>query len=489
MRRMVLFAATCVVAGAQPRTVLLPGKSPLVDLRFAFLTGAADDPPGKEGIASLTASMLARGGSRTLSFEQISQRFFPMATQVSVQVDKHMTTFSAQTHIDNLDAFYAILRDMLLDPGWRPEDLTRLRDDQINALRTGIRGNNDEELGKEVLYNAIYAGHPYGHHNFGKVSSIGSITIEDMKAFRKARYTQANLILGLAGGYPPSFVKRVLADFGKLPAGKAARPDVPTPKKIDGMSLTIIDKPTRAAAISFGFPIDVRRGHPDYAALLVAQSYFGQHRSSAGQMYQRIRELRGLNYGDYAYLEYFPNGMFRFEPEPNLARPQQIFQVWIRPLELPTAHFGLRLALHELERLVREGLSEEAFERTRGFLSKYVSLLVKTKSAELGYAIDSAYYGIPAYPAYVREGLARLTRDSVNRAIRKHLDTGNMHVVLVAPEAEKWKRRLLANEPSPMKYNAPKPDAVLEEDKTVEKRPIPLREDRVTIIPVDRVFE
>ena len=52
-----------------------------------------------------------------------------------------------------------------------------------------------------------------------------------------------------------------------------------------------------------------------------------------------MRESRGLNYGDYAYIEYFPRGMNRFEPEPNLARHQQIFQIWIRPVEPPNAVF------------------------------------------------------------------------------------------------------------------------------------------------------
>ena len=67
-----------------------------------------------------------------------------------------------------------------------------------------------------------------------------------------------------------------------------------------------------------------------------------------------MREKRGLNYGDYAYIEYFPRGMFLMEPPPNLARHYQIFQVWIRPVEPPTAKFALRLALFELDKLAEE---------------------------------------------------------------------------------------------------------------------------------------
>ena len=46
-------------------------------------------------------------------------------------------------------------------------------------FKVGLRGNNDEELGKEVLYANIYAGTPYGHYNGGTVSSLEKITLDD----------------------------------------------------------------------------------------------------------------------------------------------------------------------------------------------------------------------------------------------------------------------------------------------------------------------
>ena len=43
--------------------VLLPNRSPLVSFRILFMTGSAVDPKGKEGLASLTAAMLAEGSA------------------------------------------------------------------------------------------------------------------------------------------------------------------------------------------------------------------------------------------------------------------------------------------------------------------------------------------------------------------------------------------------------------------------------------------
>ena len=483
------FALMTTAMSAQIRIIEQRSASPLVTFRIVFLTGAASDPSGNPGTATLTADMLARGGSRDLTYKQILDAMFPMATSISRQVDKEMTVFSATTHVDNLESFYKLFRAMLLEPGWRQDDFTRLRDDAVNFLRVSLRGNNDEELGKEVLYNVVYAGHPYGWHNAGAVSSLQKMTVAGLQQFYRANYTQANLILGVAGGYSPEFLARVRKDFESLPKGKAGRRKIPAPPTVRGIQLTMVEKDTRAVAYSMGFPIEVRRGHPDYPALLLAQSYFGQHRMSGGQLYERIRQVRGLNYGDYAYIEYFPRGMFQFEPDPNLGRQSQIFQIWIRPVEPPTAHFTLRLALYEFDRLLKQGISLEDFERSRSFVSKYVNLLIKTKGAELGYAIDSQYYGIPEYASYIKSGLEKLTRDDVNRAVRKHLRMDDLRIVVIARNCEELRKNLLANEPSPMTYNAPKPKEILEEDKLVESWKIDVKPESVKIIPVEQVFE
>jgi len=475
-------------AWAQMKVVTLPSRSALVNIRVVWGVGAAADPADKPGLANLTAALLADGGTRELTYKQVLDALFPMAASVSNQVDKEMTTFSGQTHVDNLTAYYKLFRAMLLDPGWRPDDFQRVKDNTINFLRVSLRGNNDEELGKEVLYNLLYEGTPYGHHNAGTISSLEKLTLEDCRRFYQTHYGRANLILGLAGGYPPPFLEQMRKDFSGLPEGSATG-TLPPPPSIKHTRAVIVEKDTRSVAYSIGYPIDVRRGDPDYPALLVAQSYFGQHRESGGLLFQRMRELRGLNYGDYAYIEYFPRGMFQFEPSPNLARQQQIFQMWIRPVEPPTAKFALRLALYELDKLVSEGLSQEAFERTRDFLAKYVNLLTKTKSAELGYAIDSLYYGIPDYNRYVKSALARLTREQVNRAIRKHLRADRLQIVAVSRNAEALRSALESDAPSPMTYNSPKPPEILEEDRIVEKWSLGLRPEDIRIIPVEKIFE
>jgi zinc protease len=477
------------VATAQMRVVAIPAKSPLVTFRIVFTAGSATDPPDKPGTAYLTARMLADSGTKQLTYQQLLDALFPMAAGVDVQVDKEMVTFSGSVHIDNLESYYQLLRAMLLDPGWREEDFQRVKQDAINFLTVTLRSNNDEELAKEVLEENIYRGTPYGPYSVGTVSALKSITLDDLKQFYKAQYSQTNLTLGIAGGYTPAFLERVKQDFRGLPEGGGFRPREKPPALILHNRAVIVQKDTRSVAISIGFPILGTRMTPDYPALLLVASYLGQHRSSNGVLYNRMREKRGLNYGDYAYIEYFPRGMFQFEPSPNLVRRIQTFQIWIRPVEPPTAAFALRLALYELDKLYNEGIPEDGFEQTRDFLNKYVNLLTRTRGAELGYAIDSIYYVIPDYNDYVKTRLATLTREEVNRVIHRYLRHDKLVIVAVAKQADELKRQLTSGEPSPITYNSPKPPEILAEDKIVEKFPLHLRPEDVTVVPAEQVFE
>src|SRR6266566_4098869 len=470
--------------------VLLRNRSPLVSFRILFMTGSASDPQGKEGVASLTAAMLADGGSRAKTYAEITDAMYPMATSFQSQVDKEMTVFSGTTHIDNIDKYYSLIHEMLLDPGFRDDDFKRLKEEAINYLKNSLRGGNDEELGKEVLYTMIYpASHPYGHQNVGAVGALERMTLKDLRDFYQANYTQANLVIGLAGGYPEGFSKTVEADFAKLPKGKPTTARFTFPRQTLGTKIEIVQRETRSSAISLGFPITVTRADKDWPALTIVASYFGQHRSSNSYLYQRLREARGLNYGDYAYVEYFPRGMFQMTPDPNLARQQQIFQIWIRPVEAQNGLFTLRAAFYEYDKLVRDGISREAFETTREFLMKYANVLTQTQDARLGYSLDSRYYGIPDSNAYMRDQLSKLTLEEVNRAIRRYLRTDRMRIVVVNKDAEGFRDALVKNLPSPITYNSPKPKEIMDEDTVIQVYRINVKAEDVVVVPVERVFE
>lgn len=470
------------------RTKLLQSrKNPLVTLSFVFTVGSAYDPPGKKGLAALTAAMLADGGTEELTISEINQAMYPMATDFDWQVDKEMTRLSGTVHRDKLKEFYAFAAAQLLEPGFREEDLERNKKKLISRIKTDLVANNDEELAKEVLYGFIYGElHPYGTFNLGIASEVEKLTLDDVKRFYREHYGPRGVILGLAGGFPERFPRRVEKDLAMLPARSDPVTPIEVPEAPTGRRALIIEKKTPGVAVSMGFPITVRRGDTDWVALWLARSWLGEHRSTSSHLFQEIREKRGMNYGDYAYIEYFPRGMFQFHPDTNLARRQQIFQIWLRPFRNNIdAHFGTRLALYELDKLVERGMTAEDFEATRSYLRKFVALLTQTQSRQLGYAIDSTFYGIPEFATYVRRGLDALTLEAVNAAIREHLDPKTMSFVFVTRDAASLLRRLARDMPSPIEYNTPKPE-LTEVDKEVAELKIGL--ESVTFVPVEEVF-
>lgn len=477
-------------AGAgELKVVEVSSSLPQVHVKLLFAVGSSHDPKGKEGLACLAASMIAEAGSKARTIDQINKALFPMAGSLSAQVDKEMTTFTASVHRDNWDRFAALVLPMLVEPGFRQEDFQRLKDQQLNALRQDLLTENEEELGKEVLQAWLFAGTPYGHPVLGTVAGIEAITLDDVKAFVTSAYTRAGLTLGISGDVPPEVEAGLRRDLAALPAApaRAAAADVAA-RRPQGIEVQIIEKETRATAISLGHPIEVTRSHPDFAALMVARTWLGEHRSSMSHLYQRIREVRGMNYGDYAYIEAFPGGMYRSLPGPNVGRRAQVFEIWIRPVLPRNGHMALRIAIHELAKLIENGLTEEQFQATREYLTKNVYLVTATQDAELGYALDSSWYGIGEYCRYLKDRLAGLKLEDVNRAIKKHLSAKDLAVVMITKDTAALRDALVADGFSPIEYDAPKPQDLLDEDKVIGSLRLGIRPEAVTIRPVEEVF-
>jgi zinc protease len=208
---------------------------------------------------------------------------------------------------------------------------------------------------------------------------------------------------------------------------------------------------------------------------------------SSGRLYDRIREARGLNYGDYVYIESFNRPGGQFFPSPNIARRSQLFEVWIRPVVPENAQMAMRIALYELQKLIDGGMTQEDFARTRDYLMKNVYLKTSTQNQNLGYALDSWWYGMPDYTKTMRDAYAKLTLDDVNRAIRKHMSAKNLHVVMITKDAESLRDRLLADEMSSIKYDAPKP-ALAEDDRIIGSYKLGIRPENIRIVNVDDVF-
>jgi zinc protease len=220
---------------------------------------------------------------------------------------------------------------------------------------------------------------------------------------------------------------------------------------------------------------------------MVANSFLGEHRTFHGRLMQQLRGLRGFNYGDYSYIEYWNDPPGTSNPPPNTPRRQQYFSVWIRPLMPPNAPFALRNAIFEVQRLIEKGLTQDEFELTRDFLISYSKLWARSASDRLGFHMDSRFYGTPYFIDEIDRRLRTLTVAEVNRAVKTYLNASAFDSVIVTSSGAALAATLKADESTPVKYDSPVPAEVTSADKQIQE--IKISPASVKVVPIAEMFE
>jgi zinc protease len=485
-------------------------KSDKIVIKLMFKNGSVCDPVGKEGLTNFTANLITSGGTKDLSYSQIQEKIYPMAAYYNVSVDKEVSIFTFVVHKNFIGEFYPVIRDLILQPSFSESDFERVKSNNLVYVEQSIRSSSDEEYSKKALEDFLFRGTRYQHMTEGTISGVKSITLDDVKNQYKNFFTKMNLMIGIAGNYTNDFLNTLKADMDKLPSAISVIDKMPEIKIPLGINVEIISKKKGSgSAIFMGFPMNLTRSNDEFAALMVANSYLGEHRKSYGVLYNKLRETRSMNYGDYSYIEWYDNGGFNMLPPAGTPRSTNYFSIWIRPVQtaaqlkkqykelenitLGHAHYSIRLALREVDRLVKEGLTQEEFNATKEFLISYTKLYAQSPSAMLGYLMDSRFYGRQDYLKELGVLLAKLTLDDVNKAIKKYWQIQNMFITIITEEGEAGplKESLLKNAPSPMSYsNLVKeglPQSVLQEDEQVSVFPLNIKS--VVILDNELMFK
>ncbi len=426
----------------EQNVITISSPAPLYEVQVMVRTGSANDPAGKEGTANLVGQMLIEGGfgnpQNPVTKEKLADITRPWgeAALPQVRVDKETTTFTMTVPRESFPEFVSkVLQPMMQQPLFLQNELDRIRKESLVAIQSNLRFENQEQLGLEALDDWVLAGTPLDHLAAGTVQGLNAITRDDLVNFYKKYYVAPNMFLSTSVGDDVGR-KALLA---ALPSGAApAATPIPEPAAIHGRHLLIITQPNAiATGLHLGFPIDVKRGDPDYWPLFIANVYLGTHRESSGRMYQDIRAERGYNYGDYSYIEYYAQRPVFLFPPPTTPRERQYFSIWIRPVGSQYTHFIAKAMTWELDTFVKNGLTPEdvaaAKTKARTLYLKYAD----SKSRQLGYRLDDLFYGMADH-GYLTDMLANLdkvTPEQVNAAIKKHLQSENADYIIVTNES------------------------------------------------------
>src|ERR1019366_6850243 len=167
---------------------------PLVTITIAARSGAAHDPPGKTGLARITARLLLRG-CEGADARKIEETLDGLGAEAAEETTHASVSLGAQGIVRNVDALVDLLSRILGAPTFADAEVSRLVR-EMDADLLEVR-DDDRSLAERTLRRAIF-----GDHTFGRVTtreSIAKITRDDVRGFHAKHFTKKNLVIAFAG--------------------------------------------------------------------------------------------------------------------------------------------------------------------------------------------------------------------------------------------------------------------------------------------------
>jgi zinc protease len=270
-------------------------KNPIITVQLTFLGGSAGDPLDKPGIAYLVSGMLDEGAGEldSTAFQKVLAE-----ESISLSFDANTDSFSGTltTLTETSDQAFKLLRLALTEARFDAEPLERVRGQIMAGLRS--RQQDPNRIAGRVWWKAAFPNHPYGTPGRGTLTSLPTITSDDLKSFARRTFARDNLLIGVVGDIEPKRLGMILDEvFGAFPQ-KAQLPTVPDIDVKFAGDTMIVERPVPQSVVIFGHR-GIPRDDPDwYAGTLLFEVLAGGFGS---RLTEEIREKRGLTYGISAY--------------------------------------------------------------------------------------------------------------------------------------------------------------------------------------------
>jgi zinc protease len=427
----------------EPRVTTIDSRAPLVTIRVMITHGSTSDPAGKEGLAAITADAVTDGGFRVgndiVTKERLAELTIPWGSgaRPSVRTSSRATTFFFTAPREVIGRYVTeVLRPMLTEPVFAAPEIERLKNETMSGI-SSLRSEDLEGLGLAAIDQYVLAGTGYAHHVLGRETTVPTITRDDVVRFYRDFYRPENAIIGISTTDEAvvSQIRDAVRALNRDASTAAPAPSMTKPETFTGRHALVIEEPNApAASVHVGFPFDVTRGSADYWPLYIANVWLGTHRDSFGQLYQKIREERGYNYGDYSYIEYWSGRSSSLFQVFNQPREQQYFSFWVRPVKHEHAVHLMKAVTYELEELVRNGMTPEQVLEAKNKARVLYLNLGETVPRLVGARVDDVFYGAPPQGGFLEgyiDAINRVTPEQVNAAIRRNLSTADLKYVVV----------------------------------------------------------
>ena len=271
----------------------------MISVEIALRSGSVDDPAGKEGVASLTASLL-RKGTATRSSEQFSSDLDFMGMQYNAYADQDATHLTADFLKKDLDSALGLVGDVVLHPTFPEAEVTK----KVAQEQDGIRSAKDDPSNVIQLYfmKFLYGDHPYGRPSGGDETSLGKISRDDIASFYRGHYTAGNAVITVAGDFDSAAMQKKIAEvFGSWSGKATAATVVSAPKAVSGKRVLLVDKPDATQTYFMIGNVGIASTNPDRGYIEVVNTLFGGRFTSLFNTELRIKS--GFSYGAFSYFD------------------------------------------------------------------------------------------------------------------------------------------------------------------------------------------
>jgi zinc protease len=212
--------------------VVVPDRrAPVVTHMVWYRVGAADEPPGKSGIAHFLEHLMFKGTEKVApgDFSKIIAR---NGGQDNAFTTQDTTSYFQRVAKDRLPLVMRMEADRMHNLRLAEKDVLTEREVILEERRSRVE-NNPTSIMNEMMLASLYLAHPYRIPVIGWEHEIAKLSPEDAISFYKRYYAPNNAILVVAGDVEPDEVLKLAKEnFGAFKPNpelnaKRARPGEP----------------------------------------------------------------------------------------------------------------------------------------------------------------------------------------------------------------------------------------------------------------------
>ena len=338
------------------------GNVPIATMTMVFRGGAATDPRGKAGLATLAADLATRG-TATRSAQQIATELESLGASIGSGAGPDGISVSVSAPATNLEAAGRVLADIVQNARFPADEFERQRTRAVDSL--GVAMRDPGALASMVVQPVVYGGAPYGSLAGGTVTSLKGLTRDDLVRAYQTWWHPANAALVVSGGIDPQATEAMTQRLFGSWRGQGPAPVVPTARAGDAQKVRtiVVDMPSAGQAAVVAAVRGVDRADPDYYNIVVANAILGS--GSNGRLFEEVRTKRALSYGASSSLP---------------ARADDALLTASAQTKNESAADVAKIFLDELDRLGRQPLTADEIQKRKAFVSGIYTLQSETSA-------------------------------------------------------------------------------------------------------------